>query len=100
MIQVIKYIYKETLREGKAKDIIDKLGSGGDKEMIIEVIKNDREMQFKKGRHEGEKIGEKLGISKAITQMVKEMLQKQMSDEDIMDIAKIDKKKLEKIKIA
>ena len=91
LMRVIKYIYKNTLGEGKTKDIIEKLSSGGDKEMIIEIINKDREMQFQKG--------EKLGISKAITQMVKEMLQKQMSDKDIMDIAKIDKKKLEKLKM-
>ena len=59
--------------------------------MIIEVIKKDRKMQFQKG--------ERLGISKTITQIVKEMLQKQMSDKDIMDIVKIDQKKLEKLKM-
>ncbi len=103
LMRVIKYIYKETLGEGKTKDIIGKLGSGGDKEMIMEVIKKDREQQWQKGRQEGrkegKKIGEKQGIAKAITEMVKEMLQKQMSDEDIMDIAKIDQKKLEKLKM-
>uniref|UniRef100_UPI00272C9F4A hypothetical protein n=1 Tax=uncultured Clostridium sp. TaxID=59620 RepID=UPI00272C9F4A len=86
----------ETLGEEKTKDIIDKLERLGDKEMIIEVIKKDREQQWLKGKHEGEK----LGITKAITQIVKEMLQKQMSDKDIMDIVKIDQKKLEKLKMA
>ena len=111
LIRVIKYIYNQTLGEEKTKDIIDKLERVGDKEMIIEVIKKDREQQWLKGRQEGERIGEKrgeirgekrgekLGITKAITQIVKEMLQKQMSDKDIMDIVKIDQKKLEKLKM-
>ena len=54
----------------------------------------------KRGERRGEKRGEKLGIAKAITQMVKSMLQKQMTDEDIMDIAQIDRKELEKLKMA
>ncbi len=64
--------------------------------MIIEVIKKDREMQFQKG----EKCGEKLGIAKAIAEMVKEMINNNLSDEQIMKIAKIDSKKLEKLKMA
>ena len=77
--------------EKRVKNITRKLERLGDKEMIIEVIKKDRKMQFQKG--------ERLGISKTITQIVKEMLQKQMSDKDIMDIVKIDQKKLEKLKM-
>ncbi len=96
LIRVIKYIYNETLGEEKAKDIINKLERLGDKEMIIEVIKKDREMQFQKG----EKCGEKLGIAKAIAEMVKEMINNNLSDEQIMKIAKIDSKKLEKLKMA
>ncbi len=91
LIRVIKYIYNETLGEKRVKNITRKLERLGDKEMIIEVIKKDRKMQFQKG--------ERLGISKTITQIVKEMLQKQMSDKDIMDIVKIDQKKLEKLKM-
>ena len=104
LIRVIKYIYNETLGEEKTKDIIGKLKKAGDKEMIIEVIKKDREQQWLRGRQEGERIGErrgeKLGITKAITQIVKEMLQKQMKDEDIIDITKIEQKELEKLKMA
>ena len=48
----------------------------------------------------GEKRGEKLGIAKAIKQMVKEMIKNNIDDEQIMKIAKIDKKELEKLKIA
>ena len=111
LIRVIKYIYNETLGEEKTKDIIDKLERSGDKEMIIEVIKKDREQQWLKGkqagRQEGERIGEKrgekrgekLGITKAITQMVKEMINNNLSDEQIMKIAKIDPKKLAKLKM-
>ncbi len=107
LIRVIKYIYNQTLGEEKTKDIIDKLERVGDKEMIIEVIKKDREQQWKKGRQEGERIGEKrgekrgekLGITKAITQMVKEMINNNLSDEQIMKITKIDSKKLAKLKM-
>ncbi len=111
LIRVIKYIYNQTLGEEKTKDIIDKLERVGDKEMIIEVIKKDREQQWLKGkqagRQEGERIGEKrgekrgekLGITKAITQMVKEMINNNLSDEQIMKIAKIDPKKLAKLKM-
>ena len=103
LIRVIKYIYNETLGEEKTKDIIGKLKKAGDKEMIIEVIKKDREQQWLKGRQEGEKIGEKrgekLGITKAITQMVKEMINNNFSDEQIMKITKIDSKKLAKLKM-
>jgi len=112
LIRVIKYIYNETLGEEKTKDIINKLERAGDKEMIIEVIKKDREQQWLKGRivgmqegrQEGEKIGErrgeKLGIAKAITQMVKEMIRSNLSDEQIMKITKIEEKELEKLKMA
>ncbi len=115
LIRVIKYIYNETLGEEKTKDIIGKLERVGDKEMIIEVIKKDREQQWLKGkqvgRQEGERIGEKrgeirgekrgekLGITKAITQMVKEMINNNFSDEQIMKITKIDSKKLAKLKM-
>ncbi len=91
LLRIVKYIYKEAIGEERAKDIIGKLESRGDKEMIIEVIKKDREMQFQKG--------EKLGISKAITQMVKEMINNNLSDEQIMKITKIDSKKLAKLKM-
>ena len=71
--------------------------------MIIEVIKKDREQQWLKGkqagRQEGERIGEKQGVAKAITQMVKEMINNNLSDEQIMKIAKIDSKKLAKLKM-
>ncbi len=71
--------------------------------MIIEVIKKDREQQWLKGkqegRQEGKKIGEKQGIAKAISQMVREMINNNLSDEQIMKIAKIDSKKLEKLKM-
>jgi len=80
------------LGEKRVKNITRKLERLGDKEMIIEVIKKDRKMQFQKG--------ERLGISKTITQIVKEMLQKQMKDEDIIDITKIEEKELEKLKMA
>ena len=99
----IKYIYSETLGEGKTKNIISRLERVGDKEMIIEVIKKDREQQWLKGkqagRQEGERIGEKQGVAKAITQMVKEMINNNLSDEQIMKIAKIDSKKLAKLKM-
>ena len=111
LLRIVKYIYKEALGEERAKDIIGKLGREGEKEMIIEVIKKDREQQWLKGkqagRQEGERIGEKrgekrgekLGITKAITQMVKEMINNNLSDEQIMKIAKIDSKKLAKLKM-
>ena len=103
LIRVIKYIYNETLGEEKTKDIINKLERAGDREMIIEVIKKDREQQWLKGkqagRQEGERIGEKQGVAKAITQMVKEMINNNLSDEQIMKIAKIDSKKLAKLKM-
>ncbi len=44
--RIIKYIYKEALGEERAKDIMGKLGREGEKEMIIEVIKKDREQQW------------------------------------------------------
>ncbi len=78
---------------------------GGNEDMKFEKLfmelLEDKERKGKiEGKIEGEKRGEKLGIAKAITQMVKGMLQKQMTDEDIMDIAKIDRKELEKLKMA
>ena len=104
LIRVIKYIYNETLGEEKTKDIISKLESVGDEEMIIEVIKKDREQQWQKGKivgmQEGRQEGERQGITKAITRIVEEMLQKKMSDDDIIDITKISPKELEKLKMA
>ena len=86
LIRVIKYIYNETLGEGKTKNIISRLERVGDKEMIIEVIKKDREQQWQKGKREG------------IIQIVKEMIKNNLTDEQIMKIAKIDQEKLKKLK--
>ena len=55
---------------------------------------------LKLNREEGEARGEKIGIAKAITQMVKEMLKKQMNDDDIMEITRIGKEELERLKMA
>ncbi len=99
MSRITKHIYIEILGEEKAKDIIEiinKVRKESDEEMIIEVLKKDREQQWRKGRREGEKMG----IAKAIKQMVKEMLKRQMSDDEIMEITKINKEELERLKIA
>ncbi len=101
--QVIKHIYIEALGEERAKNIINeinKVKEEGDGKMMIEVFKKDREQQWQKGRQEGEKIGEKIGIAKAIVQMVKEMIKSNITDEQIMKIAKIDEKELQRLKEA
>ena len=93
--KVIKFIPKER------KNYIEKLEERGNEEMKFGIYFSEwLEDEKRKGEKIGEKRGEKLGMAKAIKQMVKEMIQKQMSDKDIMDITKIDKKELEKLKIA
>ncbi len=91
------------------EEYLKKLEKGGNEDMKFEKLfmelLEDKERKGKiegekRGERRGEKRGEKLGIAKAITQMVKSMLQKQMTDEDIMDIAQIDRKELEKLKMA
>lgn len=95
----IKYIqmilmYSNKIRkfmpEGR-EEYIEKLGNGDDEIMkfekfLIEWLEDEK------------REGEKSGIAKAINQMVKEMLKKQMSDNDIMEITKINKEELERIK--
>ncbi len=93
--KVIKFIPKER------KNYIEKLEERGNEEMKFGIYFSEwLEDEKREGEKIGEKRGEKLGMAKAIKQMVKEMIQKQMSDKDIMDITKIDKKELEKLKIA
>lgn len=95
----IKYIqmilmYSNKIRkfmpEGR-EEYIEKLNIGGEEDMkfekfLIEWLQDEK------------REGEKSGIAKAINQMVKEMLKKQMSDNDIMEITKINKEELERIK--
>lgn len=76
--------------EGR-EEYIEKLNIGGEEDMkfekfLIEWLQDEK------------REGEKSGIAKAINQMVKEMLKKQMSDNDIMEITKINKEELERIK--
>lgn len=84
---------------------IEKLRNGDDETMkfekyFIELLKDEQKKGEKRGKEIGKKRGEEIGIAKTINLMVKGMLQKQMSDEDIMDIAKINKEELEKLKMA
>ncbi len=107
--KILKYSNKiRKIMPEETKEYIKKLEKGGNEEMkfekyFIEWLEDEK----REGRVEGEKIGEKrgekrgeqIGIAKAITQMVKEMINNNLSDEQIMKIAKIDSKKLAKLKM-
>ena len=67
---------------------------------LIECLQDEKREGEKIGEKRGEERGEKIGLAKAIKQMVKEMLKNNITDEQIMKIAKIDKDELEKIKTA
>ncbi len=70
-------------------------------EKLFMELLEDKERKGKiEGEKRGEERGEKLGIAKAITQMVKEMIKDHMNDEQIIRITKIDRKELEKLKMA
>ncbi len=103
---MLKYSNKiRKITPNGVEEYLKKLERGGNEDMKFEKLfmelLEDKERKGKiEGEKRGEERGEKLGIAKAITQMVKGMLQKQMTDEDIMDIAKIDRKELEKLKMA
>ncbi len=105
-IQYIQMIFmysnkvKKFMPDGR-EGYIEKLNKGGKEDMkfekfLIEWLQEEKD----EGRKEGRSEGEKLGISKTIKKMVKEMLKKQMSDNDIIEITKIDKDELEKLKMA
>ena len=84
---------------------IEKLRNGDDETMkfekyFIELLKDEQKKGEKRGKEIGKKRGEEIGIAKTINLMVKGMLQKHMSAEDIMDIAKNNKAELEKLKMA
>lgn len=83
---------RKIIQKGR-EEYFKKLEKGGNVDMKFEKL-------FMELLEDKEKKGEELGITKAITQIVKEMIQKQMSDEDIMDITKIDKEELQKLKMA
>lgn len=107
---MVVFTYKDYLRYANLEKFcireeteryIKKLEEGGREDMrfekyFIEWLQDEK----REGRKEGEKIGEKIGLAKAIKQMVKEMLKNNITDEQIMKIAKIDKDELEKIKTA
>ncbi len=101
-IQYIQMIFmfsnkvKKFMPKGR-EEYIEKLNKGGKEDMKFEKFLIEWLQDEKK---EGEKIGEKIGLAKAIKQMVKEMLKNNITDEQIMKIAKIDKDELEKIKTA
>ena len=93
--KVIKFIPKER------KNYIEKLEERGNEEMKFGIYFSEwLEDEKREGEKIGEKRGEKLGMAKAIKQMVKEMIKNNINDEQIMRITKIDKKELEKLKIA
>ncbi len=73
-----------------------------EREKYIEKLeeRGDEEMKFGKYFSEWLEEKEMEGIAKAIKQMVKEMIKNNINDEQIMKIAKIDKKELQKLKMA
>lgn len=80
---------------------IEKLKNGDDETMkfekyFIELLKDEQ----KKGEERGEKRGERIGIAKTIKHLVQQMIKNNISDEQIMKIANIDKEELEKLKTA
>lgn len=107
---ILKYSDKiRKIMQEERKEYIEKLKEGVNEDMkfekyFIEWLEDEK----REGRFEGEKIGEKrgekrgkkLGIAEGIKQMIKEMIKNNISDEQIMKIAKIDEKELEKLKIA
>ena len=103
---IFKYSNKiRKIMPKERKEYIEKLKGGVNEDMKFEKYfiewLEEKEMEgIAKGEKIGEKRGEKLGIAKAIKQMVKEMIKNNIDDEQIMKIAKIDKKELEKLKIA
>lgn len=95
---------KKFMPKGR-EEYIEKLNKGGKEDMkfekfLIEWLQDEKREGEKIGEKRGEERGEKIGLAKAIKQMVKEMLKNNITDEQIMKIAKIDKDELEKIKTA
>ena len=83
------------------KKYIEKLEEGGKEEMKFgKYFSEWLEDEKREGEKRGEKRGEKIGIAKATKQMLKEMINNNINDEQIMKIAKIDKKELQKLKMA
>lgn len=109
------FLYSNKIRNLLSKDnkYVEKIVKGEVENMrfeetFLQALKLNREEGERQGRQDGEKRGEargeargeKIGIAKAITQMVKEMIKKQMNDDDIMEITRIDKEELERLKMA
>lgn len=99
---MLKYSNKiRKITPNGAEEYLKKLEKGGNKDMKFEKLFMELlEDKERKGKIEGEKRGEKLGIAKAITQIAKEMIRDNMNDEQIVKITKIDRKELEKLKMA
>ncbi len=92
------FTYQDYLKySNKIRKIMPK-----ERKEYIEKLKEgvNEDMKFEKYFIEWLEEKEMEGIAKAIKQMVKEMIKNNIDDEQIMKIAKIDKKELEKLKIA
>ncbi len=102
ILMLLKYSNKiRKITPNGREDYFKKLKKGGNEDMKFEKLFMELlEDKERKGKIEGEKRGEKLGIAKAIKQMVKEMIRDNMNDEQIMKITKIDRKELERLKMA
>lgn len=109
-IKIILLYSNKIRRESKeiAEMYLDKL-SEEDKNMnferlVLELIedgKQEGKLEGKReGKREGKKEGIKLGKLSAMRAIVKEMIKNHISDEQIMQITKIDKEELDKLKIA
>ena len=87
--RIIVFILGEKLNSEDKEELIKKL-EGGEKDMVLEVIRKENENLIKKGKQEGIKV-EKMSI-------VMRMIKNKMDENTIKLMTEITQKELDKIK--
>lgn len=75
------------------KELLKKIEEGGEKDMVLEVIRKENEKQRKEGRKEGRREGRIETLKEFISNMTK----RNMTIDEIQEITGISKDELEQI---
>ena len=94
---------KISTEKEKIEEIMKKLESKEEKEMVIEeVLRKSREREFNKGKKLGLKKGIELGVNKGRKEeknkIILEMIRNEVGDSIIMKIVNISEDELEEVK--
>lgn len=91
--RIIAFILYEKLNSKNRQELLKKIEEGGEKDMVLEVIRKENEKQ----RREGRKEGRKEGRLETLKEFVSNMTKRNMTIDEIQEITGISKDELEQI---